>query len=289
MWNRVVLLTCGMAFGWSLANYWVAPRGELAKHQYRLAVSAVIGLSLAAWLAWETFGAGLMALAILLLCAVVTYAGNARQLGKPVEPDYPQPETPGHKTQTPAVLLVAHAEPRRYRGPSPWCERMRAEEALERQSPHWFVRPYSCYRIKRAYAEMPEGPPSYRALSELAERVQDRLGGHAVVRHVLMWGTPGVADALHSLAELGHSRLLVLPVDLGADHVLDLRQAIVHSRVREAGPDVSVLPEFSAGLWQPESVSTRLGRLMGGKPLEETIQVEASLIDAVCSVIEERL
>lgn len=289
MWNRVVLLTCGMAFGWNLANYWAAPRSDLARYRYRLAASAIMGLILAAVLAWENLDAGIVALTILLGSGLVAYAGSARQLGKPVERNYKQPDPPLHRSQVPAVILIVDAEPDRYQGPLVWGGRMRAEQALGRPTPHWFIRPYICYRIKQAYEKMPDGPPSYRALSELTERLQERLGGRAVIRQALVWGTPPLADALHGLAALGHGRMLILPVDLEPERVLDLCQAIVQSRLREGGIDACMLPDYSAGRWYAEAVSTRFDELLHGGPLDGPLELETTHIDAIYSMIDERL
>jgi hypothetical protein len=285
MWNRVVLLTCGMAFGWGLANYWSAPWAEIGKHRYRLIASAAIGLLLTAGLAWQQLGSGLVALGMLAGSAAISYAANAKQLGKPVAPLYERPEMPPGQETAPGVVLVANAEPEGYAGPSPWAERLRQE----RPGPHWLLRPYLCQRIRSAYRRMPAGAPSWRALGDLEVQVQERLGTRAVVRAALLWGEPSPPDVLRNLAQQGRRRLVILPVDLEPAHIVDLRQGVVETRLREAGVAVEVLPGCTVGVWQRAQSEANLALLRRGESPVEAPPLEPATVEGVSAHIMEQL
>lgn len=290
MWNRVVLLTCGMALGWGLANYWSAPWAEIGKHRYRLAASAGVGLLLTAVLAWQDLRSGLIALAILAGTAAISYAANAKQLGKPAPRVAARPETPLHTEDRPAIVLVADAEPQAYTGPSPWAERLRsAPTAQSVTPPHWLLRPYLCHRIRRAYREMPAGPPSWQRLTELAAHAQERLGERAVVRLALCWGEPSLSAVLHNLTQDGHRRIVILPIDLQEAAVVDLRQAVVETRIREAGILVELLPGHTAGLWGESQRAANLDALARGMPPKEPVSLPSATVAEVVAVLEERL
>ncbi len=289
MWNRVVLLTCGMAFGWGLANYWAAPQRELGKHRYRLAVSAAIGLLLAAALAWEQLSAGGLALAILAGTAAVSYAGNAKQLGKQETQPHARPEMPADKKGTLGVLLIADAEPEAYTGPMPWTERLRESNLGGRPTPHWLLHPYLCHRIRNAYQQMPEGPPSWQALQRLTAEVQKSLGERAVLRAALYKGGPSVPAGLRALAAQGCNRLALLPLDLKEDALTELRRAVVETRVREAGVAVEILPAYRAGLWEEVQKAANWDRLLQGEPLQEAPSLGPDMIKDIVALVEKEL
>ncbi len=189
-----------------------------------------------------------------------------------------RPEAPPREARPPAVILVAEAEPAGYTGPSPWAERLRQEPKAGR---HWLLRPYLCHRVRIAYRQMPEGPPSWQALQWLAAQAQERLGTGADVQIALVWGEPSLRRRLRNLVEEGHDRLVILPVDVEPDRGVDLRQIVVDSRIREVGVAVEVLPTWQMGLWDEARSRANLELLLRGQPLTEMRMPEPAACESL--------
>jgi hypothetical protein len=53
MWNRVALLTAGMALGWSLVTWLSAAKEASARARFHLALATLAGVALVLWLGMQ--------------------------------------------------------------------------------------------------------------------------------------------------------------------------------------------------------------------------------------------
>jgi hypothetical protein len=79
MWNRVVLLATGMAFGWNLVNYFTVAPARREAQRLRIIVSAMIGVALIISLGMQEWQAAAVGSVVFLGTALIAYAANARQ------------------------------------------------------------------------------------------------------------------------------------------------------------------------------------------------------------------
>ncbi len=243
VWNRVVLLISGVALGWNLVHYMVAPRSRARRHLLLVAVAALVGVGTSAWLI-PASGPGVLmvGLVVLLGSALVAYAGNAREVSKVEEPlARALPDRPAAPDARVAVLLVAEGEPSSYDGPLPWALRLQRREATGRSAPHWFGRPLAYARLRAAYERLPSDETTEGWLQGVAARLSEELGPGYSCSATLRDGSPSVASVLSRLAEAGHRRILVLAADGDPALAAMLRDEATRSRIRELGVSVSVL------------------------------------------------
>ncbi len=290
MWNRVVLLVAGVALGWNVVNYLVAPAERARRHRTVAIVAALAGLGMAAWLV-PTSGAGglLLALFVLLATALVAYAGHAREASKVDEP-LPRALPPRPEVADPrvALLLVADGDPRTYDGPGPWARRLRRCEAAGRPTPHWFARPWALARIRAAYARLAPTETAEGWLGGVAAALGQALGPGYAAEAVMLSGAPSLASTLSRLAEAGHRRVLLAPV-AGEDALPDLlRGEITRSRVRELGVQVTVLPSGPDAALSAR-LDGRLQALLSGQDPAPLTDLAAPLVAGLAAAVRAAL
>ncbi len=267
MWNRVVLLISGMAFGWSLVNYWTVAQRHVDTQRTRMALSLGAGVIMAALLAKESFAAAGMALIVFAFSALVAYAGNAKQINKVEEPLPPKmPERPSPDGVV-GVFLVARGEPRRYEGPAQWAIRFRDLAARGEAVPHWFVRPLTYGRIRKAYGAMGGESPLHNSLETLARDLGEQLGTGYMVQLVYTDSDPLLLRALTMAPERGVRQLAILPLDLEKDAESRLRREVARSRIREVGMELRYASPLDPPLLPQDTYDTRACALMQGQPV----------------------
>jgi len=267
MWNRVVLLVAGVALGWSLVHYASAAPERQRTHLARLLVALAVGALFIGWLGAAGPQVGLLAAGVFVLSALVAYAANAKQVNRvPERPPLPRPDTPLEGQQGTALLLVFRGEPRSYDGPSHWAARLLERAAGGERIPHWFVRPWTYARIRRAYQRMGGSNLQTAARDALLGQLNARLPQFAYVGAASPDTAPLLADELLRLTQRGMARIVLVPVGYPGD-TADLLHEITRTRVREAGVQVAIGPSLEAGVWPLEASEAALERLLCGEAL----------------------
>lgn len=289
MWNRVVLLVLGVAFGWSLAHYASAAPERQRTHLGRMLVAAVAGLFFAVWLGMSSPVAGGMAAFVLVVSALAAYAANARQVNRAGQRDtLPRPQALLGGQDGLALLLVQPGEPRTYDGPDHWARRLR-QRALDGQPiPHWFVRPWAYGRIRQAYQRMGGENPRHAALDALVPRLTARLPQIELFGYAFPDTAPILSAELARLAQQGTRRIVLVPIGFRRDPADVLRDEITRAHVRELGAQVEIAPSLEAGLWPWEDSDTVLDRLLGGEPLPAPAVPSELQIAALAEALERR-
>ncbi len=263
MWNRVVLLLSGVAFGWSLVHYASAPEEDFPALRWGLIASGGIGLVLAVVIGLSNPVAGLLALLVLGLSALVAYAANAKQVSRPPAPPLLHgaitPQTQDHRT---GLILVFGGEPARYEGPAFWAWWLKTSPSAKRAN--WFLNPWRFGRIRRAYRAMGGASPLQTAIEGLIEQLKGALGEGYVVRYARLFASPPVRDALAQLAEAGLTRTIVLPIAQAFAYSPALNEQVALSRAREAGMRVIIAPPIAAEGWLGAPPAQRLDALLAG-------------------------
>ncbi|NLX37275.1 MAG: hypothetical protein GXY68_11365 [Chloroflexi bacterium] len=250
VWNRVALLAAGMLLGWNLPHYWAAPRDRRRDYALRLAIGALLGIALIVPLALANPASALVGLLVIAFCALVAYAGNARQLLKaPLEPPYLAPENRSSWTALTTIFLVSAGEPLTYDGPAPWAAYMRYRASRAQATPHWLVFARTCGRVRQAYAQMGGSSPAAAALQTLADDLHARLGEHAAIHVHTIWSANSLAGHLRRALADGCREIVLVPLGLEEAAQEQLREAATASRVREAGVAVRFTPNFDLSPW----------------------------------------
>jgi hypothetical protein len=276
MWNRVVLLASGVAFGWTLVHLVCAPRSELDKLRVRLVLSLLAG-SVVVVLLWRFDPAsGLMGSAVFIASAAVAYAANAKQVSKQPVPLLPRGlgVRPVPSAQV-GVLLAIDAEPATYDGPAYWARLMRRSQAHGQAVPHWLVRPWAYGRIRGAYASASDRQTLVGCVAALG----DALGEGFRVQHAHLLVGPAVRDALGEWADAGIRQMIVIPLGLSPEDSETCRDQIALSRVRERGVRVAIADTLDRPLWQAGTPESRLESWLSGRapaqPPDSPLLVEA--------------
>lgn len=262
MWNRVVLLASGVAFGWTLVHLACAPRSELDKLRVRLLLSLLAAAVVIVLLWWYDPASGGVGTAVFFASAAVAYAANAKQVSK--APGQALPRGLGGPVEANAqrgILLVSDAEPRAYAGPLYWAHRLRSRQADGEPIPHWLARPWTYGRIRRAYGDAECPHP----LDDAAQALAQSLGEGYRVQHARLMASPTVRDVLGEWADAGLRRVLVLPLGLTeASRAMCLDQ-ITLSRARERGVRVTLAPPIDPSRWGFDAPEHRLERWLAGQ------------------------
>lgn len=267
MWNRVALLAAGVAFGWSLVNYWTVAAHEVRTQRIRLIISALVAALVIVLLAVESAQAAIAGAFVFLFSAVVAYAGNAKQVSK-VEQDIPYvtPERPLESDPRTVVLLITEGEPQEYDGSETWARRFKRREAQNKPVPNWFVRPLAYARIRQAYQAMGGQNPFAVQLGRLSASLQEQLGDAYRVELVYLDAKPRLATLLYRLAENGAMQITLIPISL-QDRIDEMYAHVTRSRVREIGVRVQRAATLELTAWSNAAYEARMDRFTQGEPV----------------------
>ncbi|MFH1086205.1 MAG: hypothetical protein V1772_10640 [Chloroflexota bacterium] len=266
VWNRVVLLAAGLAFGWSLVNRMTVPTGDKPVQATRLALAAGAAALVVALLARASAQAAVEGSLVWLFSALVAYAANAKQASR-VQAWLPmdRPER-GPATGARARVLLVHAgEPETYGGPAPWAEALAAAQARGERISHWLARPRTYARIRAAY-EQAGASDLHQELRALASAVRVELGEGVSVSLTELHPRPAVARLLTRLATEGAPRAVLVPLALDEAEMTTLREQVGASQVREVGLPVSYTPIYQAPALAVGAYAPRWARLIAGEP-----------------------
>jgi len=227
MWNRVVLLTAGVAFGWSLVTWFSTVEERIRRTQVNVALAALAGLGVILWLGSENTSAAFMGTFVYALGAVGAYAAHAKQILRPPEPA-PAPPL-ARSVPEPAerlAILVAPAPPPTYSTGS--IARMLAHGKLPpRLSQHWLLAPAAYRRLRRAYNQ--HGPlPYIKTLLETLTGLQERLGEGWRVELAHLDDEPTLEQRLLTWQDQGYRSLVLLPVDAREDELAEIASVTRH-------------------------------------------------------------
>ena len=212
MWNRVVLLSAGVALGWSLVTWLSASEERLARARGTMGLAALVGLGLTIWLGLENLAAAFVGAFVFGLGALATYATRAKQLLRvtevPLPPPKPTPESPAERL----AVLIAPGPPPNYSAES--LSRLQAAGALPPSlGVHWFVAPAAYARIRQAYGQ--HSPlPVWTALETTRRQLAERLGFGWRVELAYLYGDPALEAQLHAWLEGGYGTVALLPLDI---------------------------------------------------------------------------
>lgn len=263
MWNRVILLLSGVAFGWNLVHLASAPREDLPALRLALALSGAAGVGLAALIGLRNPAAGLLALAVMIGSAFVAYAANAKQVNRPPTPPLLHGAiTPESQDDRTGILLVVGGEPAHYEGPSFWAWWSKVSTTASKI--HWFLAPWRFGRIRRVYASMGGTSPLANAVERLGEQLSTTLGERYLVRYTRLFASPPVRDSLAELAQGGLKYVVIVPLAQPFAYQEALQEQMALSRVREAGMRLTVTPLIAGEEWLGMSPAQRLDNLLEG-------------------------
>ncbi|MHB1319163.1 MAG: hypothetical protein ACYCYF_11140 [Anaerolineae bacterium] len=289
MWNRVVLLTCGMVIGWGLANYWTCPPEDIPRHRYRITVGLLLALALCLWIAWDDPASGIIALSIVALTALVSYAGRARQISSLADrtTNVQVPEvSPGIGY---AIILVSHALPRAYAGPEHWVRYLRVSRDVAAPDQGWFSRPRILERIRAGYQKLGAPPGSSQTLASVQAWLQAQLGPGTQLALAHPFATPRVERQLDALANQGCSAALVVPIDLNEASEAALQQQIALSQIEERGVQVVLLANARLDGWDERREFEQVDALSRGQPLPDNTGPAPERLEALAQVISEHM
>ncbi len=285
VWNRVVFLAAGIAFGWNLVNYWTAPLEQREQLRLRLAASAVAALGLALWLGSQSVAAGVSGLLVAGASALTAYAANARQKNRPPEEDVLDvPQRPETQRDEALVLLIAAGEPPTYTGPEPWAAWLAQPEIARRLQPSWFSRPLLYHRVRAVYGRMGNSP-LVAALQALADAVGARLASDYKVVPWLLTTPAELARPLRRWAEEGYRRVLFVPLNPAPQDAQALQEVVVRSRVREIGVRVDMVASGTEA-WPAPDPYERILQMMSGQPVAAPSALSSGQLDALVGAIQ---
>ncbi len=289
MWNRVILVTCGMVIGWGTANYLTCAPGDLPRHRYRIGLGLAIALALALWMGWTRPASGIAAAAIVAFCALIAYAARARQVSSSREQAIMAYTETGQPEQPCAVVLVTLAHPEYYEGPEHWVAHLRPAGAATRQDSHWFSRPRILARIRRSYTTGEASPGTAQALTALSEQLTLRLDNSCLVKKAHPFAAPTVASQLLSLALQQVQRIVVIPVDLPEQHMSAMTEQVALSRADQQGPSVVLLDNVPLGIWTEEAATQELDALVHGHQLTGRVTMPDEAVEHLTHTIQRSL
>lgn len=278
-----------MAIGWGLANYWTCSPKDMARHRYRVSLGAVVGCALCLWIAWDDPASGIIALVIVALTAVVSYAARARQISSVVDRATPQPAADVLPGAARAVVLISHALPGTYTGPEHWVWYLRKPRGAAEPDRGWFSRPRTLQRIRGAYQRLGSPPGPYLALAALQERLQAQLGPEVAVAQAHPYAAPRLETQLVALASQGISAAVVVPIDLDDASEAQLGQQIAQSRVEERGVHVDRLGNTHMDVWGEQRAIEQVDALLRGQSLPDPIDPPVERLEALAKAIGEHL
>lgn len=264
MWNQVVLVASGLACGWSLVHLWSVPAKQVRGQRIRLALGLLAGLSMVVWLAVSSLAAAVVGLMIMAGTALVAYAANARQVNRIPQALPPhEAKCTGSTEPRTVVILVTGAEPRSYNGPEYWARAFLDEP----NAPHWFLRPRTYARVRRAYAFMGDVHPLSTVLDGLLERIYGRLGPIEIRVSWLGEERTFLAD-LVGILDAGFNRLVLLPLEQEPRLHKRLHELVERSGINDALQIIAYSPAVMVTATALPERTTRLERLAKGLPVQ---------------------
>jgi hypothetical protein len=289
MWNRVVLLSCGMVVGWGLANYWSCAPADMPRHRYRVRLALAVALGLSVWIGSDDVSSGFAAMLIVALSALVAYAARARQIAS-LAGGAPAP-APGDREQVsrPAVVVVTHALPEAYTGPEYWAACLHRQSVSAHKRPNWFTAPLTVRRIRSAYLQMGSAPASYLALAGLVNRLRAQLPPEVVMLSAHPYAAPSLDSQLSVLAARAASLILIAPIDLEESDRDDLSRQIAGSSTERRGVRVELLPRVRFGVWGQERANRDLEALVRETVPSSTANLPLDGVDTLAASLGARL
>lgn len=288
MWNRVVLLVSGVAFGWSLVHWACAASARLRLHLYRWVAALAVGLAMIVWLWVSSAAAGIVAALVFAFSALVAYAANAQQANRPPDPEpLRSPEPPLEGQEGAALLLALEGPPARYDGPAFWAQEYIHRAARDAHVTHWFMRPWAYGRVRAAYQAAGGSHPLHDATAELLTNLSPLLPPLVHLGAIWMGSAPSLSAELLALGQRGVRRVVVVAVS--ADPSVEaLRDLVARSRVRETGMRVDIAPLW-AGAWPLPLGEASLAPLLRGQPPTPPAQPSAQQLAALAAELRRRL
>lgn len=247
MWNRVALLTAGVAFGWSLVTCFSASDERLRRTQVNLALAALAGIGFVLWLGIENTAAAFVGTFVYGTGAVVAYAAHAQQILRPPEPPpLPPPTDSAPEKDERLAVLVVPGPPSRY---SPAAiARLQASGSLPpRLFRHWFLAPETYRQIRRAYRK--HSPlPVLKAIQAIREHLQGRLGKGWHVEIAYLNDETPLEQRLVAWQDQGYQAVALLPVDATENERAEIvsvarRSATSDLALARVAPVVRLLPD----------------------------------------------
>jgi len=282
----VLLLAAGVSCGWNLVNYLTVPDAHVRRALTYTVAACVVGLGFSALLGAQAGAAG-PALATFAGSALIAYAGNARKVSTIQDPPphpRPRPSNTADTDPRPRLILVTYDEPERYGGPSVWASRYAMLSTEGESLPHWFVRPLTYARIRRAYRDLAPEETISGVLGRLAGELSVRLEGEYSVLVAFLHGHPSLASTLLSVAEEGTRLIVLLPLGIPSERSDRLREQVLSSRVLEVGVRVEYASCGHALTSLAENARSRLHALARGiapGPPELPPETLDALVEAV--------
>ncbi len=228
MWNRVALLTAGMALGWSLVTWLSGTEEASGRARFHVGLATLAGAALILWLGIENVATAVVATFVFGVGAMVAYAARAKQFLRPPEP---APLSPTTNTDLASderlAVLLSPGPPPRY---SPAAiARLQTRGVLPSGFAQcWLQAPVAYRRLRRAYRE--RGPLPLSIAQENARmQLQERLGSAWHVESAYLGDEQTLAVRLLRWRRRGYREAIVLPVDLDASD-----QAEIASQLRES-------------------------------------------------------
>lgn len=289
LWNRVVLLTCGMAIGWGLANYWTCSPEEMARHRYRVTLGAIVALALCLWIAWDDPASGILALSFVAVTALVAYAARARQISSVVDRATPPQVTDVPPGADRVIILVSYALPGAYTGPEHWVWYLRRPRGAAEPDRGWFSRPRTLKRIRAGYQRLGSPANSCLTLSSVQERLQTLLGPEIQFAMAHPFAAPRLETQLVALASQGTAAAVVAPIDLNDASEAELEQRIALSQVEEQGVQVVLLTNTRLEVWDERRALEQVEALSRGLPLPDMMEPALERLDALAHAINEHV
>ncbi|MBN1402739.1 MAG: ferrochelatase [Anaerolineae bacterium] len=289
VWNRVILLATGLAFGWNLVHYWSAAEYAKTGNLIKLLLGLTGGLVMVGLLAAAQPSAGLAGAIVFLLTAFVSYAANAKRVNRADALPIQMIERPSALDERAAVLLLARGEPSAYEGPGPWARRFAALAARRQRAPHWLLRPFVYGRIRAGYRAMGGENAANRSVERLAETLGRRLGSGAEVHAAFLETSPALAATLDELARTGFGRILIVPLTQEPEMLREVHDQVVQSHAAQGGLKIRFVEPHVISEWPAEGDEERLRTLCAGRPVPALNPVTDESVQALATRAKQAL
>jgi len=285
VWNRVVLLSCGMVIGWGVANLLSCAPMDIPRHRYRISLGVAVALILSAWIGYAEVLSGFAALFVVVGTALIAYAARARQLAGAsalVPARAPEQREP---ITAPAAILIAHVLPGAYSGPEQWAAYL--SHGTLGFKPRWLLHPLYLYRLRRSYEKRGSPPPSSTEMATLLGALRSAWP-ELTLDYTHPWNSWALEACIYDLAVRGAPLILLLPLDLDITELEYVGAAL--DRLREAvTSQVMVLPDAHPGLWGAAHATEELAALWSGAPWRAPAILPSELVNSLIGLVEEAL
>jgi hypothetical protein len=286
VWNRVALLTAGLAFGWTLVHLASTPTSQVDKHRARAVLALLAGVVVVTVLGVARLTTGLLGAAVFLVACLVAYVANSKQIARPPELlMMPGPRETVLASDRVGVALVVPGEPAEYDGPAFWAQWARRRPERSDTSENVFTRPWAFSRIRNAYRAVGAISPAEKVARQAEDDLQARLGQSYKVRRARLGAQPALSSVLLALAGEGIRRFVIVRASGSAES--DLWAEVSSSHVREAGARVILAARRAQDpVWDLDE-DARLAEIWLGRmprdaaaPPEEWIEATAEAVIA---------